>query len=302
MWFKNLRVYTLGSDFSVPEQLELALQAQPFKPCGRSDRVSFGWASPFGRDSEVLVHKIGHCYLMTARKEEKVLPSSVITAQLDELVAKREAELARKLPSKEKQAMKEDLIHQLLPQAFSKFKQLGVMIDTKLGIVVVDASSASAAEDLLALLRSCLGSLPVKPWFAEHPSELYFTDMVKQQNLPAGFEFGDEIELRDSQETGSVVRCRQHDLSGTEITTHLAHNKQVTKIALIWQQRLQFVMDQDLAIKRFKPTDVLLEQRDKLVDATPEQRIDADFALFSGEFSQLYPQLVSLFQTELSVD
>ena len=69
MWFKNLRVYTLGSDFSMPEQLELALQAQPFKPCGRSDRVSFGWASPFGRDSEVLVHKIGHCYLMTARKE-----------------------------------------------------------------------------------------------------------------------------------------------------------------------------------------------------------------------------------------
>ena len=116
------------------------------------------------------------------------------------------------------------------------------------------------------------------------------------------FEFGDEVELRDSHDSGSVVRCRQHDLSGTEIATHLAHNKQVTKIALIWQQRLQFVIEQDLAIKRFKPTDVLLEQQDKLLDATPEQRIDAYFALFSGEFSQLYPQLVSLFQTELSVD
>jgi len=302
MWFRNLRIYTFASDFVMPEQLEQALEPLRFKPCGRSDHASFGWASPFGRDSEVLFHKAGHCYLVTARKEEKVLPSSVINAQLDDLVAQREAELARKLPSKEKQAMKEDLIHRLLPQAFSKFKQLGAFIDTKLGIVVVDASSAKAAEDVLGLLRSSFGSLPVKPWFAEQPSELYFTQFLRQQQLAAGFEFGDEVELRDADDSGSVVRCRQHDLSGTEIETHLAHNKQVTKLALVWQQRLQFVLEQDFAIKRFKATDVLLEEQDKLVDATPQQRVDADFALVSGEIGQLFPQLVSLFQTELSVD
>jgi recombination associated protein RdgC len=302
MWFRNLRIYTLASDFVMPEQLEQALEPMRFKPCGRSDRASFGWASPFGRDSEVLSHKIGHCYLVTARKEEKVLPSSVVNGQLDELVAQQEAELARKLPSKEKQAMKEDLIHRLLPQAFSKFKHIGAMIDTQLGIVVVDASSASAAEDLLGLLRNSFGSLPVKPWFAEQPTELYFTQFLRQQQLVDGFEFGAEVELRDANDSGAVVRCRQHDLSGTEIETHLAHNKQVTKLALLWQQRLQFVLEQDLAIKRFKPTDVLIDEQDKLVDATPEQRVDADFALLSGEIAQLFPQLVGLFQTELSVD
>jgi recombination associated protein RdgC len=286
----------------MPEQLEQALEPMRFKPCGRSDRASFGWASPFGRDSEVLSHKIGHCYLVTARKEEKVLPSSVVNGQLDELVAQQEAELARKLPSKEKQAMKEDLIHRLLPQAFSKFKHIGAMIDTQLGIVVVDASSASAAEDLLGLLRNSFGALPVKPWFAEQPTELYFTQFLRQQQLVDGFEFGAEVELRDANDSGAVVRCRQHDLSGTEIETHLAHNKQVTKLALLWQQRLQFVLEQDLAIKRFKPTDVLIDEQDKLVDATPEQRVDADFALLSGEIAQLFPQLVGLFQTELSVD
>lgn len=302
MWFRNLRIYTLASDFVMPEQLEQALEPMRFKPCGRSDRASFGWASPFGRDSEVLSHKIGHCYLVTARKEEKVLPSSVVNGQLDELVAQQEAELARKLPSKEKQAMKEDLIHRLLPQAFSKFKHIGAMIDTQLGIVVVDASSASAAEDLLGLLRNSFGALPVKPWFAEQPTELYFTQFLRQQQLVDGFEFGAEVELRDANDSGAVVRCRQHDLSGTEIETHLAHNKQVTKLALLWQQRLQFVLEQDLAIKRFKPTDVLIDEQDKLVDATPEQRVDADFALLSGEIAQLFPQLVGLFQTELSVD
>lgn len=302
MWFRNLRIYTLAPEFALPEQLEQALSTMRFKPCGRNERASFGWASPFGRDSEVLSHKIGHCYLVTARKEEKVLPSNVVNGQLEELVAQQEAELGRKLSSKDKQAMKEDLIHRLLPQAFSKFKHLGAMIDIQLGIVVVDSSSASGAEDVLGLLRSSFGSLPVKPWFAEQPSELYFTHFLRQQQLPDGFEFGDEVELRDADESGSVVRCRQHDLSGTEIETHLAHNKQVTKLALSWQQRLQFVLEQDLAIKRFKPTDVLIEEQDKLVDATPEQRVDADFALLSGEIGQLFPQLVGLFNMELSVN
>lgn len=302
MWFKNLRIYTLGSDFEMPEQLETSLEPMRFRPCNRSERASFGWTSPFGRDSEVLSHQIGHCYLFTARKEEKVLPASVVNGQLEELVAQREAELGHKLPAKEKQAMKEDLIHRLLPQAFSKFKQIGALLDTQLGIVVVDASSATAAEELLGLLRSSFGSLPAKPWFADQPGELYFTHFLRQQQLADGFEFGDEVELRAANDSGAVVRCRQHDLSGTEIETHLAHNKEVTKLALIWQQRLQFVLEQDLAIKRFKPTDVLLDEKDRLVDATPEQRVDADFALLSSEIGQLFPQLVSLFQTELGVN
>jgi len=57
MWFRNLRIYTLASDFVMPEQLEQALEAMRFKPCTRSEIASFGWASPFGRASEVLSHK-----------------------------------------------------------------------------------------------------------------------------------------------------------------------------------------------------------------------------------------------------
>lgn len=57
-----------------------------------------------------------------------------------------------------------------------------------------------------------------------------------------------------------------------------------------------------MAIKRFKATDILLDEQDKLVDASAEEKIDADFALLSGEIRELYPQLVGLFNDELSVD
>ncbi len=296
MWFRNLRIYTLADDFNLSDDLEERLERNLFKPCGRQELASFGWSSPFGQNHETLFHKIGNCYLFVAKKEEKVLPTAVVNAHLDETIAQIEAEEARKVAGKEKQSLKEDLIHRLLPQAFSRFHFTWGMLDLDHRIVVVDASAANRAEDFLGLLRSSLNSLPVKPWFSEQPSELYFTQWLKEGSIPGEFSFGDEVELRDGDGEGGIVRYRQHELTGTEIETHLEHGKQATKIGVNWQERMTFVLDADLAIKRFKPTDVLLDEQDKLVDATPEQKIDADFALLSGEIHALYPQLVNLFQ------
>jgi len=295
MWFKNLRIYTLADDFSLPENIEQRLQDHAFRPCGRQELASFGWSSPFGQHSEVLAHQIGNSYLFCARKEEKVLPAAVVSAEVDEVVAQIESEQGRKVAGKEKQNLKEDIIHRLLPQAFTRFRLTWGMLDTDLNIVVVDASAANRAEDFLGMLRSSLGSLPVKPLFSENPSELYFTQWLKNGQIPGNFDFGDEVELRDAADDGGIVRVRQHALTGTEIDTHLEHGKQATKIGLNWNERMTFVLEHDLAIKRFKPTDMVVDEQDKLVDATPEEKIDADFALLAGEIRELYPQLVSLF-------
>ncbi|CUA87746.1 recombination-associated protein RdgC [Pseudidiomarina woesei] len=295
MWFKNLRIYTLADDFVVPENIEQRLQDNAFRPCGRQELASFGWASPFGAHSEVLCHQISSSYLFCARKEEKVLPAAVVNAELDEAIVQIEAEQGRKVGGKEKQNLKEDIVHRLMPQAFTRFRSTWGMLDTELNIVVVDASAANRAEDFLGMLRSSFSSLPVKPLFSENPSELYFTQWLKAGRAPGQFELGDEVELRDSAEEGGIVRLRQHALTGTEIETHLAHGKQATKIGLNWNERVSFVLEHDLAVKRFKPTDILLDDQDKLVDATPEQKIDADFALLAGEIHAFYPQLVGLF-------
>ena len=302
MWFRNLRIYTLADDFSLNADLDTVLEEHAFRPCGRSELASFGWYSPFGARSEVRYHQLGQQYLFCARKEEKVLPSSVVNAQLEEQIEALEAEQGRKVVGKEKQTMKEDLIHQLLPQAFTRFKMTWGMLDLQLGIVVVDASASGQAEDFLGLLRSSLGSLPVKPWFSEQPTELYFTAWLRQGAMPGDFDFGDEAELRGIEEDGGVIRCKRHELTSPEILAHLEHGKQVTKLGVEWQQRITMMIEEDMAIKRFKPTDVLLDEQDKLVDATPEQKIDADFALLAGEISELFPQLVSLFEAELGVE
>src|SRR5690554_2364579 len=113
MWFKNLRIYTLANDFVFPDNLEQQLQQYLFKPCGRNELASFGWSSPFGAQHETLHHQLGSSYLFCARKEEKVLPTAVINAELENAVGLIEAEQDRKVVGKEKQNLKEDIIHRL---------------------------------------------------------------------------------------------------------------------------------------------------------------------------------------------
>ena len=59
---------------------------------------------------------------------------------------------------------------------------------------------------------------------------------------------------------------------------------------------MEFILEADMALKRVKPTDVLLDAKDDLVDPTPEEKVDADFALISGEAGQLFDDLKKAFE------
>ena len=233
--------------------------------------------------------------MLCAKREEKVLPSTVVNAQLDEKVRQISEAEGRSVPRKEKQNLKEDLIHQLLPQAFSRFRQSWGYIDLDRQIIAIDESAANKAEDFLGLLRGSVGSLPVRPVSPSDAVETYLTAWLQSAELPNPFEFGDEAELRSPQADGGIIRCKQEDLTREDIQAHLAGGKQVTRLGLVWQENLEFIIESDMALKRVKPTDRLLDAKDDLVDPSPEEKIDADFALVSAEVGLLFDDLKRAF-------
>ncbi|MGJ0580993.1 recombination-associated protein RdgC, partial [Xenorhabdus bovienii] len=87
----------------------------------------------------------------------------VIKKELWSKIEKLEGEQHRKLKKTEKDSLKDEVIHTLLPRAFSKESRTYLWIDNDNQRIVVDANSAKRAEDTLALLRKTLGSLPVTP-------------------------------------------------------------------------------------------------------------------------------------------
>ncbi|CAK9884083.1 MAG: Recombination-associated protein RdgC [Candidatus Erwinia impunctatus] len=293
LWFKNLMVYRLNRDVTLPiDEMEKQLASAAFTPCGSQDMQRTGWVSPLGAKGDSFTHVSNGHLLLCARKEEKIIPSPVIKQALEAKISKLENEQQRKLRKTEKDSLKDEVLHDLLPRAFSRFSQTFLWIDSKNSLIVVDSGSAKRAEDTLALLRKSLGSLPVIPLTLADPIELTLTEWVRSGEPPAAFSLLDEAELKAILEEGGVIRCKKQQLVCDEIAHHIEAGKVVTKLALDWRERIQLVLNDDGSLKRIKFTDALREQNDDIDREDPIARFDADFLLMSEELTTLISELI----------
>lgn len=294
-FFKNAIIYRISNPMSLMAQLatiEQQLLPFQFTPCGSNDMAKTGWV-PATMFSQTLAHRSHTQYLLTVQRQEKILPGPVIKQELAARVAKLESEQGRKLKKTEKDSLKDEVLHSLLPRAFTKDSRTQLWIDVMNGLIVVDASSARKAEDALALLRKSLGSLPVIPLTIENPVELTITEWVRSGNAPAGFAIGDAAELKANLADGGIAKVKKQDLVSDEVKTHIEAGKFVTKLALDWQQRVTFTLTNDAILTRLKFCDELIEQNDDIDREDVLARFDADFTLMTGELQALIKKLVA---------
>jgi recombination associated protein RdgC len=281
MWFRNLLVYRLTQDIPFDaDALETALSAKPARSCASQELSTYGFIAPFGKgDDAPLVHVSGDFLLIAARKEERILPGSVVRDALKDKVDEIEAEQMRKVYKKERDQLKDEIVQTFLPRAFIRKSATFAAIAPKQGLILVDSASAKRAEDLLSTLREAIGSLPVRPLTVKIAPGATMTDWVKTQQAAADFHVLDECELRDTHEDGGVVRCKRQDLTSDEIQLHMTSGKQVTLLSLAWQDKLSFMLDDKLVVKRLRFEDLLQDQaeQDGGDDALGQQ--DASFTL-----------------------
>lgn len=293
MWFKNLLTYRLTQDVPFePEALEAALASKPARPCASQELTTYGFIAPFGKGEDApLVHVSGDYLLIAARKEERILPSSVVNDAVKEKVEEIETEQMRKVYKKERDQIKDEIIQAFLPRAFIRRSMIFAAIAPRLGVILVNSASAKRAEDLLSTLREVMGSLPVRPATVKIAPVATMTDWVKSQNAAEGFYVLDECELRDTAEDGGIVRCKRQDLTGEEIQLHLSTGKVVTQLALAWQDKLSFVLDDKMVIKRLKFEELLQEQAEQDGGDEAAQQFDASFQLMMMTFAEFLPVL-----------
>lgn len=293
MWFRNLLVYRLTQDVPFEaEALETALAAKPARPCASQELATYGFVAPFGKGEDApLVHASQDFLLIAARKEERILPSSVVRDALKEKVDEIETGQMRKVYKKERDQLKDEIIQTFLPRAFIRRASTYAAIMPKQGLILVDSASARKAEDLLSTLREAISSLPVRPLSVKIAPSATLTDWLKTQKAADEFYVLDECELRDTHEDGGVVRCKRQDLTSEEIQLHLSTGKQVTQLALAWQDKLSFVLDDKLVIKRLRFEDLLQEQAEQEGGDDALSQQDASFTLMMMTLVEFLPKL-----------
>ncbi|WP_444958284.1 recombination-associated protein RdgC [Microbulbifer sp. ZKSA002] len=296
MWFKNLRIYRLTKEFSLDaEKLNELLEPHAFVPCGSQDSTRYGWVPPLGRHGSQLVHATNGYLMVCAKKQEKVIPAAVVNEKVEELAQAISEKEARQVGRKERQNLKDEILLEMRPKAFARSRLQYAYIAPQDGWVVVDASSASAAEELLENLREAISSLAVVPLSAKNLPQQTMTHWLSAPEAPPQFDFGHECELRDPKDSGSVIRCKNQDLCAEEIHNHLVAGLQVHKLGLTWRGGVEFLVDDQLSLKRIKFSDELLEKADSADAESAAQRFDADFAVMTLEISALTKDLLSAF-------
>jgi recombination associated protein RdgC len=299
MWFRNLQIYRLSGTFDYsPEALAKALEDDSFTPCGSLTMSSFGWVPPLGRHGTALTHAAAGRILLCARKEEKLLPATVIREQVTERSALIEEQQARSVGRKERQQIKDDVVFELMPKAFSRSTFTFAYIDPQAGWLVVDATTPSKAEELLAMLRRGVGKLKAQPPVLKQAPATVMTRWLAGEAPSGRFEPQDECELRDPAEEGGIVRCRHQDLQADEMHSHLRAGKQVTRLAVTWDERISCVLGADLTIKRLRFEDVVTEELEQLEGDDEVALFDAQFALMTLELQRFFPALLNAFGGE----
>lgn len=289
MWFKNLLLYRLHGDPAITQdELEDALQAQKATPLGNADARRLGWTAPAGRAGHgQLLHEIQGQRLLSALRQERLLPASVVKEEVDEQVAEIEAAEGRKVTRKEKTALKEQVTEELLPQAFVRSQKFDLWWDTRHQLIGVNASSRTRAEDILDLLRETLGSLKVTPLASKTlPLRAMTTWLTDASTRPTDMQLGDQVELK-AKGDDSVLRARHVDLDSDDIQQLLAVDRQASKLALTLEGRLSFVLHEDLALKGLRFSDALIEEADHADDGDDALiRLETDFILMAQALAE----------------
>lgn len=293
MFFKNLLFYQLTEKFTLsPAELQDRLYNFVATPCGKLENTRLGWAPPLGRGYDSLLHVHPEGYVIALQREDKILPQTVVREKVLARIDEIESSENRQVSRQEKRQLMEEFSIALLPQAFSKVSTTYAFIHVKENLLLIDTANKNKAEELTVLLRQSLGSLKLLDPLTQESVRAVMTRWLNDYQLPKPFCIETYCELSDPRDEKISIRCNNQDLCAQEIKQHLVAGKIVDRLGLSWDDKLAFILDHDLILRRIQLLDILKEGRELDKDTDKAIQFEADLTLFLGACMPCLAELI----------
>ena len=256
--FKNAITFAFTKAFNLTAQeLQDKLAQHVFTPLGSLEQTRTGFIGVMV-DNGALAIDVGGNILVNVRKQDKILPAPYVKELLDERVEELEITQPFSATKKQRDELKEDVIDSLLPVAFKRTINTKAYINAVDNFIVIDASSRGKAEEVLAVLRKALDSLPVTSVVPNIDVNDTMTDWLKfdseeGEHLSELFAFGTEAHFSTLNEDAATAVVKNQGLHDSDVSSHIASGKYVTKIELT-SGNDSFLLKDDLSISRLKFT------------------------------------------------
>lgn len=290
MWFNNALFY----DYELNEEVNFAelLGEELLKPCPPHARFVYGFLPAI---NDELILEVAGATLICLGKEERLLPRSVITKLLAERVQDIQIQQNRTIKRAERAQMAEDLEFELLPKSFCIQKRLHALLDTKNKRLIINTASENQASQLIGSLRKAIPGFQVQPLFHSERLSLRFAEWIANpSSLPQSFRLASDCALFSLDDEKKRITFKGYELPAEEIATLLGQGLVAAELSLVWNERIQFTLTQDLIFKRIKTHDYLIDEFNEIRKLEEEylQR-DAELTLLSGELRALLADLLA---------
>lgn len=291
MWFKNLTVYRIPTNWAFDlAEIDGLLSRQALQRCGSSELESRGWTAPRGDDR--FVYSVHRQCLLSLGVERKLLPASVIKQFTHERAADVADQQGYPVGRKQMREIKEQVTEELTPKAFALRRTTWAWIDPVNGWLVIDTAAKGKADELTEMLRKSIEGLRFWGLDTQRSPTAAMTEWIASGEAPPGFSVDQDLELCSVSEGKATVRYVRHGLEGKEIQDHIAAGKTATRLGMTWNDRISFVLDEALQIRRLSFLDVLKEGAEGQGGDADEQ-FDIEFVLMAGELALMLADLVA---------
>jgi recombination associated protein RdgC len=297
--FKTASFFRIANDFVLPplDALEEALQAARFVPCGPTQPDSHGWVAPRGNKSTMLAESVGGQLILKLCTERRPLPASAVKQAVEERIEKYKLETGNeRVSARIKKEMKEEVVQDLLPRAFTKRSTTLVWLDPVNKLLVVDSGSLTGADKVVTALLEALSEVPgstpiiVRPVQTNESAVACMSHWLATRVAPVSFTVDRDCELKTPDEQKSAVRYSRHTLEIDEVAQHIAAGKLPTQLAMTWVDRVSFVLTETAQVRKLKLLDVVMDGVQK--GGKDDDGFDTDAAILTGELSALIPDLL----------
>ena len=300
MWFKHAYLFKIVEGLPASaEEFQAGLVERVLQPCPASAPASLGWVSPFGKESEVLVHSCGAYWLFGLGKEERLLPATIVREEVKQRILDIEQKFGRRVYGKEKAALRDDVQFELLSKAFVRRKQMWACLDHKAQLLILNVGADAKADEVTSFLHE---HTPLRVESLEIKADLnqLLTRWVLNQEAPGNFGLAEDCVMADLEKELGRVRFLNQDLTAHDILEVAKTNRKVIELGLGWRDRIKFRLGSvntgkaqgNLPVlKHIKFLDVIKEQQQEETLESIQQQIDSDFAIMSHELAALLKEL-----------
>jgi recombination associated protein RdgC len=294
MWFKQAQLFQLtkAMRYSSMDLCE-KLSGLEYEECLPSFAYGAGWIPPVDEEGAPLVQSMNGYIMICLQIEEKILPPIVIRQELLKKIKKIEGPENRKIGQKEKYALKDETTITLLPRAFSKLTKVYAYIDTKNHWLILGTANAKKTEQFMSAFKKTFGN-HIHSFKLKKLSAI-MTSWLKGQDYSSSFSIEKSCILQDANHESRIIRCHNQDLFDSPIQSLIKSGCEIKQLALNWQDRIDFILLDDLSMQSIKFKDEIMEQVKEIEVGTKQHQFNVDFLIMANTFDGLFKELLKSF-------